>query len=128
MITYDFSLCVTNNDNKRGQYQLQFKDYEEDNPEQKFTPEVRENMRRKLQKETQSKINESNLDKMIQSWIQDIREGFRNTSLNINLPSLLTDGINLLEENGNQNLPGIIPPPLSEIEPQIGCFPPLNFV
>lgn len=127
MITYEFFLNLKD-DHKQVVYPLQFKPHEEDYPEQKFTLEIKEAMRRKLQQESSSKINDSVLNQMISTWIQDIKEGFRETSMTLDLPSLLTEGIQRLQEQGYQKLPEIISPDLTDIEPQIGCLPPLNFV
>ena len=126
MIAYDFFLYLQGS-NIPYKYSLKFKPHEEDYPEQKFTPEIRESMRRDLQNQSSSKINDAHLNKMIETWIEDIKEGFRETTITMNLPSLLTDGLDRLQENGNQNLPAILPPDLAEIEPQFGCLPPLNF-
>ena len=128
MITYEFFLYLKENNSQACKYSLKFKPNEEDCPEKKFTPEIREAMRGKLQQETSSKINDITLTKMIETWIEDIKEGFRETTMTLDLPSLLTDGIELLQEQGYQNLPEIIPPDLTGIEPQFGCLPPLNFV
>ncbi|MFM6477025.1 MAG: hypothetical protein ACKPGH_26610, partial [Dolichospermum sp.] len=73
-------------------------------------------------------IKEHHLNQIIQTWIQDIREGYRDSNLTLNLPLLIESSIEQLNESGNQDLPTVINPNLSEIEPIIGKFPPLNFV
>ena len=127
MITYDFILYIRDS-NQRGEYSLKLNANQEDYPESIFTPEIKNAMKRKLQQDTSSRINDVNLNKIITTWIQDIKEGFRQTSMTLDLPSLSSYEIELLEESGYQNLPDIIPPDLTDIEPQIGCLPPLNFV
>lgn len=126
MITYTFLLNIKGA-NTSGKYLLNLQPSQEDYPEQLFTHELRESMRRKLQKDSFCKINDVNLDQMINTWIRDIKEGFRETTMTLNLPSLLVEGINRLQEKGNQDLPAIIPPNLMDIEPQLGSLPPLNF-
>jgi hypothetical protein len=127
MICYDFFLYLQGS-NASYKYSLNFKPEEEDDPERKFTSEIRESMRRDLEKKSSCKIDPATLNKMIQPWIEDIKEGFRETSMTLDLPSLLTDGLSHLQEQGYQNLPEVIPPDLADIEPQFGCLPPLNFV
>lgn len=127
MIAYDFFLYLEGT-NTPYKYSLTFKSHEENHPEQKFTPEIRESMRRYLQNKSSSKIDDTNLKKIIEIWIEDIKEGFRETTVTMNLPSFLTEGLNQLKEFGNQDLPPILPPDLTDIEPQFGCLPPLDFV
>jgi len=101
--------------------------YQEDHPETVFTPEVREQMRQHLQQKTAYRLSPVNLQRIVDAWIADIREGYRNTVLTLNLPLLINDQINQLNEPGNQTVPNLAKPDLLEVEPQGGQLPPLTF-
>ena len=64
---------------------------------------------------------------MIKHWVQDIKEGYRDSLIKLDLPSLLLASIANLRETGNQEIPALIEPNISEIEPCIGMLPPLIF-
>ncbi|QFS51399.1 hypothetical protein GXM_08893 [Nostoc sphaeroides CCNUC1] len=96
-------------------------------PEQVFTPEIREHLRLSLQNKSLCAIKDNHLNQIIQTWIQDIKEGYRDSTLTLNLPLLIESNIDKLNEQGFQELPSVISPDLSNIEPQLGMLPPLNF-
>ena len=126
MVKYSFSLRVKGT-NDEYSYALDLTSHEENFPEQIFTQEIRENLRNTLQNKSLCAIKDNHLNQIIQTWIQDIREGYRNSNLIINLPLLIESNIEKLNEQGNQENPTIVSPNLSGIEPQIGMFPPLIF-
>jgi hypothetical protein len=81
-----------------------------------------------LQKLSLSAIKDHQLNNIIQTWIKDIREGYRFSSLTLNLRLLIEENIDQLQEMGNQEIPKIIDPDLSDLEPEFGMLPPLNFI
>ena len=100
---------------------------QENNPEQIFTYEIREGLRKNLQQQSGCKINDNHLQQIINTWIEDIQEGYRDTLITLDLPPLIAANIEQIQETGNQELPQLIDPDLSEIEPILGMLPPLNF-
>ena len=127
MVKYTFYLKIQNS--KEGyEYTLDLKPMQEDTPEQVFTPTLKENIRTTLQNLSLSAIKDQQLNDIIQTWIEDIKEGYRFSSLTLNLRLLIEENIDKLQEMGNQELPKIINPDISDIEPQFGMLPPLNFV
>jgi len=126
MVKYTFSLKLKDSDNQY-RYTLDLKATQEDRPEQIFTSEIRESMRKKLQEQSLCKINDTHLNKMIQTWIKDIQEGYRNSKITLDLPSKIEADIDKINEQGNQDIPTLVNPNLSEIEPHSGMLPPLIF-
>ena len=126
MVKYKFSLKVTGS-NEEYSYYLDLLPQQENNPEQVFTPQVRENLRINLQTQSLCAIKDHHLNQIIKTWVEDIKEGFRDSSKTLNLPLLIQSNIDQLQESGNQAIPAIITPNLLDIEPQLGMLPPLNF-
>ena len=108
-------------------YVLDLNSAQENNPEQIFKLETRETIRNNLQKQSSCKISDAHLNRMITNWIQDIKEGYRDSLIQLDLPSLLMENIANLQERGNQEIPALIEPNISEIEPCMGMLPPLIF-
>lgn len=108
-------------------YSLDLNPSQEDDPDEIFNPEIQESMRQSLQRQTSCRINPANLKRMIDTWKADIREGYRNSTLILSLPSAISEQINNLNEQGNQTIPSLVSPDLSTIEPQGGKLPLLNF-
>jgi len=126
MLKYTFSLKVKGSDNEYA-YSLNLTPNQENMPEQIFTPEIRENIRTNLQEQSLCAIRNSHLNKIITTWIQDIKEGYRDSTLTMSLPLLVEANLEQLNEQGNQEIPMIISPDLADIEPQLGMLPPLSF-
>lgn len=126
MVNYTFALKVKGF-HEESKYSLNLTKSQEDNPESVFNLEIRESMRHQLQNQSACKINDSHLNKMIKNWIQDIKQGYRDTITTLDLPLLLEENISKLNEQGNQEIPGLITPDLSNIEPDFGMLPPLIF-
>ncbi|MDJ0742168.1 MAG: hypothetical protein QNJ32_02275 [Xenococcaceae cyanobacterium MO_167.B27] len=126
MVIYNFYLKIKGSQ-ERYNYSLDFKPNQENNPEQVFTTEIKESLRRTLQKQSSCAIKDKDLNKILNTWIQDIKEGYRESTLTLDLPLLIESEIEKLQESGNQQLPEIIEPDIAEIEPQIGALPPLAF-
>ncbi len=108
-------------------YSLDLTSAQEDNPEKLFNSEIRERMRTSLQKQSSSKINDNHLNQIVKTWISDIIVGARSTTLTLDLPSLLAASIQSLKETGNQELPLLPKPDLSNVEPTWGMLPSLVF-
>jgi len=126
MVKYTFSLRIKGSDDQYI-YSLDLKHTQENMPEQVFTSEIREHLRLSLQNKSLCAIKDNHLNQIIQTWIQDIKEGYRDSTLTLNLPLLIESNIDKLNEQGFQELPSVISPDLSNIEPQLGMLPPLNF-
>ncbi|MBD2456687.1 hypothetical protein H6G80_21730 [Nostoc sp. FACHB-87] len=127
MVKYSFFLKVKET-NDEYIYALDLNDRQENFPEEIFTLEIRENLRTTLQNQSLCAIKDHHLNQIIRTWMQDIKEGYRDSNLTLNLPLLIESNLEQLNEQGNQEIPVIVSPNLSEIEPQIGMFPPLDFV
>jgi hypothetical protein len=108
------------------QYCLDLTQDLEDRPHQIFTAERRKDLRHNLQKQSSCAIREHHLTEIIATWIEDIQVGSRSTQLHLDLPPKDVHNIENLEENGNQELPDLLPPDLAGIEPTFGMLPPLG--
>jgi hypothetical protein len=127
MVEYRLVLKIKNT-NEAYSYSLLLTPAQEDNPEIFFaSAENRENMRNQLQKQSSYRINDSHLNMMIKTWIQDIKEGYRDSRISLHLTLHLIQSIQTISDKGNQEIPALIYPDLSEIEPCVGMLPPLNF-
>ncbi|MBD2139883.1 hypothetical protein H6F39_00415 [Anabaena sp. FACHB-1250] len=127
MVKYTFHLQPKDSPEQYS-YTLDLNPSQEDMPEQIFTPAIKEDIRATLQKLSLSAIKDHQLNNIIQTWIKDIREGYRFSSLTLNLRLLIEENIDQLQEMGNQEIPKIIDPDLSDLEPEFGMLPPLNFI
>jgi hypothetical protein len=128
MVKYSIEIKPQNNQpEKKLAYTLDLNFAQENNPEIIFTPEIRESMIRYLENKNGYKVSHKNLEYIINFWLADIRNGYRETSLSIRLPLLIDSQIYQVIESGYQEIPDLIEPDLSTIEPQGGAFPPLTF-
>ena len=126
MAKYTFSLKLKES-NDEFKYSVDLQPQYENQPEHFFNSQVREKIGSELQKQSACSINEANLTKIINTWMRDIKEGYRNSNLTLDLPLLIQAGIANLNELGNQEIPSLITPDLSNVEFQIGALPPLIF-
>jgi hypothetical protein len=108
------------------QYFLDLTQDLEDCPQQIFTPERRKDLRNNLQKQSSCAIREHHLIEIINTWVEDIQVGVRQTYLHLDLPPKDVHNIENLEEDGNQEIPNLLPPDLLGIEPIFGMLPPLS--
>lgn len=123
-----YTLTLKNKDSQdEYKYALDLNSAQENNPEQIFKLEIRESIRNTLQKQSSCKISDAHLNRMITNWTQDIKEGYRDSLIQLDLPSLLMANIANLQEAGNQEIPALIEPNISDIEPCGGMLPPLIF-
>ena len=126
MVKYTFILKIKGF-NSEVKYILDLQPLQENNPEQFFNPELCEKIRANLQMQSLYRINDIDLKQLINIWIQDIKEGYRDSTIILNLPLLIESNIDKLDEQGNQELPTLISPQMTDVEPQIGALPPLSF-
>ena len=128
MVKYSLNLNIKNNSiDETYQYILDLTLNQENNPQSIFNQEIKESMTKTLQSKSGCRINNRNLDRLINNWIQDIRQGYRETYLTLDLPLLIEADLAQVKETGNQQLPELLEPDISEIIPQGGAFPPLIF-
>ncbi len=64
--------------------------------------------------------------RIVATWIEDIKKGYRHSELTLDLPLMSERDMDNLQESGNQEIPDIIAPDLSEVEPETGALPPLR--
>ena len=107
---------------------INLNEQEENDPKTFFTTQRRKEVRKELEKQSSCKITDGHLQRIIDTWVEDIKDGFRESSLVLpNLTTMLEAEINNLEETGNQEKPTILEPNLASIEPKLGVLPPLKF-
>lgn len=126
MTKYTLTLKAKDLDNEY-KYAIDLNAVQENYPEKIFRVEICEDIRSDLQKQSSCKITDSHLNQIIKHWIQDIKEGYRDSLIKLDLPSLLLANIADFREAGNQQIPALIEPNILEIEPCIGMLPPLTF-
>lgn len=123
-----YSLTLTNkNTNQQYRYTVELEQHYEDKPASFFTPIVCNQIRGELERQSGCQINDTHLEIIIKTWIQDLKEGYRDSSILLELPVINHQNIHNLTEAGNQEIPALIYPDLSDIEPKIGALPPLDF-
>lgn len=108
-------------------YSLQLSYQQENNPQRVFVKELQENIRESLQAKSACKIDDHSLAKIIKTWLGDIREGYTDTTITLDLPSILEAEIENLCDDGNQTIPDPVPQSPLHIEPLLGVLPPLIF-
>jgi len=126
MAKYTFNLKFKHH-NYEYKYSLDLQPYQENMPEQIFNLKLREEIRQELQKQISCRINDINLNCMIKTWIQDIKEGYRDSSITIELPVLIQSNINNCNKTATRELLALINPDISDVEPMTGALPPLSF-
>ncbi|MGF1480057.1 MAG: hypothetical protein ACFB4I_11280 [Cyanophyceae cyanobacterium] len=126
MATYTLFLQLKDTE-ERYSYAFNLSTSQENQPKQIFTPEIRQKVQQSLQSQSACQISEANLNRLITAWLEDIGEGYRTTTVTLDLPLLIEANIKQLKEDGNQQLPEPVKPDLTGIEPQGGALPPLVF-
>lgn len=127
MVKYILQLKVEEN-SKPYQYALDLKITQENSPESIFTEEIRHSMKNTLEKQSGCKINTGHLNQIINTWSQEIKQGFRTTTITLKLPLAIMENLNQLQETGYQNKPELKEPPWEEIKPTEGILPPLTLI
>ena len=126
MVKYSFTLVIKGSQDKYG-YTVDLNQSGENRPEGFFTQDVCQTMRMELQRQSLCRIDNNALNRIVKTWIQDIKEGYRSSSLTLELLPLSESNIEELSDCGNQEIPPIIYPDISQIEPVGGALPLLNF-
>lgn len=126
MVKYTFSLKIKNSDDVY-QYTIDLLREQENYPERFFTQEEQRKLRTNLQRQSDCGIDNPTLNHIVRTWIQDIQEGNRDSSVSIEFTSILDSKIEQLNDSGNQEVPQLVPPDLESIYPELGALPPLNF-
>lgn len=126
MVKYIFALKLKDTPEEY-KYSLDLQPSQESNPEKLLNSEIRAHIRDSLQRQSSCKIDDGTLNRILKVWAQDIKEGYRDSSLTLDLPSFASSQILLLNDVGNQQIPDLIKPDLSGIEPKIGALPSLIF-
>jgi hypothetical protein len=126
MVRYTFTLHVKGIEDEY-RYSITLDKSQENNPASFFTQSEREKLRASFQEQSLCKINSHQLNQIIRTWIQDIEEGYRDSSITLDLPLMIASDLSQLKEPGNQEMPHPIEPDLSGIEPTSGMLPPLIF-
>jgi hypothetical protein len=127
MITYKFSLNLRDPP-EIYTFDLELTPAQEDRPELIFTATICQAIRKKFQEESACAVRDYHLDLIISTWIEDIKEGYRDSSISLDLPLLIDCNIELIQEPGNQDLPSLLPANLGGIEPMNGVLPPLELI
>lgn len=127
MITYTLILKLEDTQ-EIYRYNMKLTPQQEDDPKSIFDPQTSQSLRTELQRQTECKINDYHLNLIIHTWIEDIQEGYRDTSITLALPSLLVDKLEKLEDSGYQVPPKLVYPTLTDVEPQQGALPPLSII
>lgn len=112
-------------DNKQYSYSLELNENQEDNPQVIFSPEITISMQKQLEAKSMATFTDYQLQQIINAWIEDIKEGYRNTIISLKLKSVLDEGLKLLTDIGNQDIPDLSEPDLENIEPIGGVLPPI---
>ena len=123
-----YSITITNkNTTQKYRYNLDLEQHYENYPTIFFTPIICHKIRNELESQSGYQINNTHLQIIIKTWIQDIKEGYRDSDVILDLVKMNPQDIHNLIELGNQKNPPLISPDLSDIEPKIGELPPLDF-
>ena len=123
-----YSITITNKKiNHQYRYTIDLEQNHENHPTSFFTPIVSNQIRNELQSQNNCQINDMHLQIIIKTWIQDIKEGYRDSNIVLDLPVINNRKNQQLTEPGNQEIPSLIYPDLSDVEPKIGALPPLDF-
>lgn len=123
-----YSLTLKNkNTNKEHRYALELNKNDENMPENFFTSAVCDRLKIDLQKQSGCHLNHSNLSLIIATWIEDIKEGYRNSTIVLNLPFIKPEKLDNLQAPVNRKMPDLITPNLADIEPKLGAMPSLDF-
>jgi len=127
MVKYSFTLEIKGSNERYG-YTVDLNQSSENRPEGFFTQDVCQTIRMELQRQSLCRIDNNALNRIVKTWIQDIKEGYRNSSLTLELLPLSESNLGDLSDNGSQEIPPMVYPDISQIEPVGGALPPLNFV
>lgn len=123
-----YSLTLKNQKNKQEyRYSFNLNEAEENMPEHFFTAAVCDRLKIDLQKQSGCSISDRHLSLIVATWIEDIKEGYRNSSIALDLPLIEPGNLDNFQPPVNKKLPLLLSPNLGEIEPKLGAMPPLDF-
>ncbi|MBR8831735.1 MAG: hypothetical protein N5P05_002671 [Chroococcopsis gigantea SAG 12.99] len=130
MASYVLKIFLDNQKQNNTSYNVvrQLSGVHEDNPELFFTKQTREEIRGEIQDKTSCFVNDTALISIINSWLENIRLGYRITSLNVSLTSMAESKLALLKDNGNLEIPELLAPVLEEIKPPVEILLPLEYI
>lgn len=118
MVTYTYKLFLTVNGSSLSpsDYAIDLTEEEESNPNNKLG-EQRESIKNIFQQRTSRCLNDEHLELIIKAWLQDIKEGYRDTTLALDLPLLIEQEANNLEASNYPQIPVVFPPHSNENQP-----------
>jgi hypothetical protein len=115
-------------DNQEYSYGLELNQNQEDNPQLIFSPEITISMQKQLEAKSMATFTDYQLQQIINTWIEDIKEGYRLTLITLKLKSALDENLKLLTDNGYQEIPDFTEPDLENIEPMGGVLPSISSI
>jgi len=127
MVTYKFSLNLRDSPEQYS-FLLELTRTQENNPESIFTVIIRQAIRKKFQAESSCAVRDDHLDRIVSIWTEDIKRGYRESSIILDLSLLIDCNLERIKEAGNQDLPSLVPIDLLGIEPVGGVLPPLDLI
>jgi hypothetical protein len=105
MPEYTVLVIIPNSGNKEIAYSLEFTGTHEDYPEDYFAVEEhRSRLRNSLQEKTAMGVNDTKIDQLINTWIQDIKQGLHRTTIRLEMTTELTinDKPNIVNNTSNK--------------------------
>jgi len=126
MTTYHFILRLTTSQQSY-RYSLDLSPRQEDYPELVFVPNQKEKIRTYFESQSSCRIEDYHLQQIISVWTEDISEGYRESSLVMDLQSMHEINLLQLKDSGFQRIPEIINPTFPNIDPTRGALPKLEF-
>ncbi len=122
-----YTLTLKNQiDNEKFTHILNLQKEQENRPDIFFTKEVCLEIQRELEIKSACKISDRQMKRIIQHWIQDIREGYRDSMITVEFSPFNEADLEDIHESGNRAVSAIIYPSLSDVAPQLGALPPLK--
>lgn len=130
MVEYRLFLYNTNDSTPDlySRHALDLENKYEDAPEDYFAIKNNaEKIRQDLQFQSNSRITDTHLHQIITTWTDDIKQGYRETTLHLDLLPRQDSDLDNVNEAGNQTIPTLLDPDLNDTPPSVGALPPLNF-
>ena len=121
----EYSLTLTLPDSSRIKYAIDLSEPQEGSPDNFFTPRQKDIMKTQIRQEHKYLINDNQLNKIVLEWQEDIREGYRDTVLTVDLPSSEAELLKDFKDLGNQAIRELYKPDIGAIQPLQGKYPPI---
>lgn len=131
LMSYQLFLILQGSNNQYS-YEIELTEAEENNPEPRLEQD-RSKIKTKIEQEIKKKepqprkLRDKDLNDIIKKWAFNIKNGFPDLKLPIDLPIMTDEDIEKIQENGYQDLPELVAPDIKEIEPPVVILPPLEF-